>query len=577
MKNQIIFKVKIIILLLIGGCTAASAVNYYVDNTNGSDNNSGLTPLTAWQNLSKVNASSYLPGDSILFKRGGIWRGQLLPKSGTAGAYITYAAYGTGTKPQLLGSVNVSAASQWISEGGNIWHSALPSSVDIGNLIFNNASSFGFKKWTASQLLTQGDYCWDETGTQTVKIYSAVNPASYYSDIEAALGTFIIYIQQGSYIVLNNLSCKYGAADGIEVRNTHHLIISDCELSYIGGCKLTSQVRYGGGIQFWANSNNNTVERCKLWEIYDDALTNQANASAGGTVQQFNLFYRNNIIWNCSESSFCYFIQPAVVSGSFMKNIYFENNTCVNAGGGWAASQRPDLKGFQIYCSSNTAPADSIFIRNNIFYKSRCVLFFDNTSVHTLSFTNSDYNCWFTQNNTDTIAALWTNSSLNVWTASQFANYQSANNQDSHSITANPLFVNENSRDYHLTANSPCINAGVNTGITSDFDLNQRPQNGSYDIGAYEYITPLGFIENKLHKTELNIYPNPGAGLFTLTGAEQNTEIIIYNSIWEIVNKTKINNKQQTIDLSALPNGIYYVCYAADKNKMNARKLIISK
>ncbi len=567
------------IVLLLLNCSASTwATSYFVDNVNGNDNYNGLTVSTAWQSLSKVNAFSYQPGDSILFKRGGQWRGQLIPKSGTVAAYITYADYGTGQKPQLLGSVNVSGNSQWIDEGGNIWRSAQSSPIDIGNLIFNGATGFGSKKWTASQLLTQGDYWWDESGTQTVKIYSTLNPANYYSDIEAAIGTFIVYIQQGSYIVLKNLACKYGAADGIELRNAHHIIISDCELSYIGGCKLINQVRYGGGIQFWANSNNNIVERCKIWEIYDDAITNQGNSSAGGTLQQYKLYFRNNIIWNCSESSFCFFIQPAIVNGSFMKNIYFENNTCVNAGGGWAANQRPDLKGFQVYCSANTAATDSVFIRNNIFYKSRCVFFVDNSAVQTLAFTNSDYNCWYPRNTTDTVVALWTNTSLNVWTANQFTNYQTTTNRELHSFISNPLLVNPGNNDYYPAPNSPCIDAGTNTGITTDFALNPRPQNGNYDMGAYEYLSgTIGTTENKNEDDVLRIYPNPNTGLFTVEGTAAQTEIRIYNSIGSMVFTTTITNKQCTIDLSGQAKGLYFVSALKNSQEIHTQKLIILK
>ena len=299
-------------------------------------------------------------------------------------------------------------------------------------------------------------------------------------------------MQADSFIVIQNIAFKYGAADGIEIRNSHHIQILDCDLSYIGGTELTTQVRYGGGIQFWAKSHDNVVNRCRLWEIYDDAVTNQGNASAGGTVQQYNLYYINNLIWNCSESSFCFYIQPDTVAGSYLHNIHFENNTCVNAGGGWAGLQRPDLKGFQIYCSENTAPIDSIFIRNNIFYKSRCVLFFDNTSKHTLSYINTDYNCWFTANTTDTIVGLWTKTAFTFWKASQFNLYQTANNEDIHSIMSNPLLLNPSNNNFHLTVNSPCIQKGINVGIPLDFDLNPRPLNGgSYDIGAYQYVNVL--------------------------------------------------------------------------------------
>ena len=554
----------------------AQATNYYVDNNNGSDNNNGLNPNAAWKSLIKVNAATFLPGDSVLFIRGGVWRGQLIPKSGNSSANITYDAYGTGEKPQLLGSVNVSDTSDWTNVGGNIWQSVQSSTVDIGNLIFDGGASVGFKKWTSSALQNQGDFWWDKTGTQTVQIYSATNPASYYTDIEAAIGNFIVYAQLDSFLVLQNMAFKYGAADGIEVRNTHHFILQDCDVSFIGGTELTTQVRYGGGIQFWAYSNNNIVQRCRFWEIYDDAVTNQCTPSNSGPAQQYNLFYRNNLIWNCSESSYCCDLRPAVVTGSFLKNIYFENNTCVNAGGGWAAAQRPDLKGFQIYFSQITAPTDSIFIRDNVFYKSRAVLFVDNTSVQTLNYTIMDYNDWYTQNSTDTIVALWTSASLGIWTKPQFGAYQTANNEDLHSFMADPLLTNPDSNNYHLTTQSPCIGVGINTGVGNDFDLNPRPQTGPYDIGAYQFI-PTGISRVRGNYDSIKIYPNPGIGTFKIEGAEPGSVILVSNSLGEIIYRLNVQSTQQTIDLSSQSAGTYFVSISKAGQIIFEQKIVLVK
>ncbi|WP_343667949.1 right-handed parallel beta-helix repeat-containing protein [Chitinophaga sp.] len=76
---------------------------YYIDN-NGSDSANGLTPATAWKTLSKVNSTTFQPGDFILFRRGGSWTGTLVIKSkGTAAAGITFGAYGVGNKPKIIG------------------------------------------------------------------------------------------------------------------------------------------------------------------------------------------------------------------------------------------------------------------------------------------------------------------------------------------------------------------------------------------------------------------------------------------------------------------------------------------
>ncbi|HEV2453394.1 MAG TPA: choice-of-anchor Q domain-containing protein [Verrucomicrobiae bacterium] len=64
-------------------------------------------------------------------------------------------------------------------------------------------------------------------------------------------------------------------------------------------------------------------------------------------------------------------------------------------------------------------------------------------------------------------------------------------------ITNAPLFANAAANDFHLQANSPCINSGQNlyiTSVSSDFGGNARIVGGTVDIGAYEYQTPASMI-----------------------------------------------------------------------------------
>jgi hypothetical protein len=69
---------------------------YYVSAT-GSDSNDGLTTSTPWQTITKVNASSFSPGDVISFKGGDTFTGNLqINNSGSTGRPITYTSYGTG-------------------------------------------------------------------------------------------------------------------------------------------------------------------------------------------------------------------------------------------------------------------------------------------------------------------------------------------------------------------------------------------------------------------------------------------------------------------------------------------------
>ncbi|PQB04110.1 hypothetical protein BST85_03735 [Aureitalea marina] len=77
---------------------------YYVDATGGDDLKLGTTESEAWQTLSKVNSSTFSPGDQILFKSGEEFLGKLIPpSSGTAGNQIVFGKYGGDARPIING------------------------------------------------------------------------------------------------------------------------------------------------------------------------------------------------------------------------------------------------------------------------------------------------------------------------------------------------------------------------------------------------------------------------------------------------------------------------------------------
>lgn len=99
----------------------ASAASYYVDSSGGNDGNDGLKPESAWQSLTRVNGAALAPGDEVLFKRGGLWRGVLAPRSGEPGKPVRYAEYGEGPLPILQGSVAADAPADWEEVKPGIW------------------------------------------------------------------------------------------------------------------------------------------------------------------------------------------------------------------------------------------------------------------------------------------------------------------------------------------------------------------------------------------------------------------------------------------------------------------------
>src|SRR5450432_3768689 len=103
-------------------CLKANATTYYF-SASGNDANNGTSTSTPWKTLSKLNSffSSLKAGDYILFNRGDVFYGSIIPtKSGISGSTITLGVYGKGANPVISGFTNVNS---WTNLGANIWES----------------------------------------------------------------------------------------------------------------------------------------------------------------------------------------------------------------------------------------------------------------------------------------------------------------------------------------------------------------------------------------------------------------------------------------------------------------------
>lgn len=128
---------KLIATILFLSGASAKATNYYVDASRPDDTGNGLTIEAAWKTIAKVNASSFVAGDSILFKRGEVWNETLRPpNSGSAGNYIIYGAYGSGVKPEFNAFEDVTMS----SIGGNLYTGTITNGAAYQNTVLVNGS-----------------------------------------------------------------------------------------------------------------------------------------------------------------------------------------------------------------------------------------------------------------------------------------------------------------------------------------------------------------------------------------------------------------------------------------------------
>ncbi len=121
-------KELILIILLALPATLLAQTSYYVSSSEGNDSNAGTSTSHPWKSLEKVNSFKPSAGDKILFKRGDEWEGTLvISASGTTGNPITYGAYGTGEKPRIYGSQEITG---WELHSGNIYKAKVTKNIN---------------------------------------------------------------------------------------------------------------------------------------------------------------------------------------------------------------------------------------------------------------------------------------------------------------------------------------------------------------------------------------------------------------------------------------------------------------
>ena len=71
--------------------------------------------------------------------------------------------------------------------------------------------------------------------------------------------------------------------------------------------------------------------------------------------------------------------------------------------------------------------------------------------------------------------------------------------------------------------------------------------------------------------TELSIYPTVSTGLFYYSGDWQNADVTVYSAEGQKVFHTIISNESSSLDLSALPQGLYFVSIQTNDGIVQSR------
>ncbi|WP_034060956.1 T9SS type A sorting domain-containing protein [Lacinutrix jangbogonensis] len=164
-------------------------------------------------------------------------------------------------------------------------------------------------------------------------------------------------------------------------------------------------------------------------------------------------------------------------------------------------------------------------------------------------------------------------------TASNFANMLTISNcitpesvsgyagtvNESIMYTSDPVWLsNTGNLRYRLPTTSPGYNTGDNVqvvnGLEGDLAGQIRIAEGTIEIGAFESESATLSLQLDTFVSTF-VYPNPTANYVTIKSSKKVNLVTVYSATGKEVFKIKNQNR---IDLSRLPNGIYFLCIELD-------------
>ncbi len=524
------FSIVIAIVLAINinfNLEAANTV-YYVDAVDGSDSNSGISDSTAWQSLLKVDSTTFSEGDTILFKAGCSWEGQLYPKgSGSSTHPIVIDMYGSGDKPIITTNGTQLSALYFINQA--YW--------EINNLEITNVASEpgdyrgihveGRDFGTIDHFYIKNCYVHDVTG-EVNWIGGSSEDSDYIHfgtgwDASKRTGGIVFEI---SSTAATPVKTKF---NDILVENC---VISDCSFGGFIIKQLDGEV--GWGVRNSASDAN--------WYPHTNVMVR------GNYFSQYNTDLGCNTIYLCDvqgavvENNLCAGAGTCAIETYYADDVIIQNNethhTVKKAGGADFNGIDPDKATTNIIVQKNYVHDNGDGILFCQFgFGGDCIVRYNilqNNSRYSFNLHSSSGASANIYNNviySKTFGANLVNSSggsdylnsrgnyilrNNIFYSPNIAKIESGdrttfNNNcyygistvpsDDNGITDDPLFVdpgtggsgvtepiNSTLDGYKLTENSPCINAGTSISDNGGEDyFGNLLYNGCPDIGVHEY------------------------------------------------------------------------------------------
>jgi len=278
--------------------TKKQPVTYYV-SVSGNDANDGKSEKNAWQTINKLNEMEFNPGDSILFKAGEIFSGNLLLNGkdlGTIDKPVTITSLGnnkaiikagdkTGIQAINSQAVTVSnlvvvGSGALINKGSGIaFINNLPGNIKLPHMRIDNVEVSGFGFWG---IVVDGNN--RKSGFSDVIISNSVS----HDNAEAGVYVYGEFSTTEGIYAHENILIKYVTAynnsgkPGKDIQNTGSgIVLSDANGGKIEYCTAYNngwlcESSQGGPVGIWAWDSKNIIIQ------YNESYGNKTNGIYDG-------------------------------------------------------------------------------------------------------------------------------------------------------------------------------------------------------------------------------------------------------------------------------------------------------
>jgi hypothetical protein len=423
----------VLLVLLLVGCVSTTSpstpsTHYYV-SAEGSDTSAGTSQDSPWQSLMKVNETAFKPGDSISFRKGDEWIGNVvLDESGTPASAIRLNGYGNGNLPTITSG-----------EGGNCFRLD-GSYIEVDGLRTTNCGYAGFNVY-GDHVVVKNSEASDNTAG--IKVGTGSDFGNYSNNV----------LTNNNVMNVNTPGTRCGtpeAANCTDDSGAFGVLINGNDNEFSGNTVTGSTAssydfsRDGSAFEIYNGSRNN-IHHNKATDNNVFSEIGRSDGAADGNVFRYNLI-RSSCGAECAEAAGLIIRGPDTRFGP-TNSTTFEFNTV------WLNGSHSRGVVCHASCPSSTV------IRANILVAVRDALWMDGSG-------------WTEQSNV-------VNGPSNV-------------PLDNSSTTDPAEFVNP-PEDLHLTGGSPAIDRAGSSPSGVDLDQASVPQSGQCsgsgqaDAGAYEY------------------------------------------------------------------------------------------